>query len=169
MWILFTVCLIPVVCNGQSISREALVSSLELKAVTADEYCRLIHQRGVTFRPTVVDELRIRKAGRYLRSDIELILQAIRESYRVTILASDFQSLDTQEGGLAANVFEQLRDGVGTREEVQIIPLGKPITIQQGSSLARKLGEDNKAALVIWGWVRKSQLSISLRDLERPT
>lgn len=72
------------------------------------------------------------------------------------ILVADFRGVNNENIGLYELLLQQLRDSVGAYTDVQIEPLGKPITAEQGREVAVKEGREHNASIVLWGWFVKS-------------
>lgn len=59
--------------------------------------------------------------------------------------------------GLRNQIIENLNATFSTDKNIQIIPLNETITLAQGSPIARQLGQQYLADVVIWGWYRPTE------------
>jgi tetratricopeptide (TPR) repeat protein len=84
---------------------------------------------------------------------------------KVIILVADFQNLEPQSYGVTETIIEQLRQATSKYPDIQILPLGKTITVQEGSEVARSYGSNHKAAVVLWGWCRSTQVTTHVEVL----
>lgn len=87
---------------------------------------------------------------------------------RIVILIADFESVDGEGYGVTQQVIEQLRSAVAQYAEVEIQALDRIITAKEGSKVARELGQDRNAGIVLWGWCHKSQVTVHFDLLMRP-
>ena len=70
----------------------------------------------------------------------------------VVILVADFDGPKPQENRVTETILRELKDATKNYDEVRIVALEKAVTEQAGSDEARKLAEQKKADIVIWGW-----------------
>ncbi|MCU1267214.1 MAG: putative repeat domain protein [Acidobacteria bacterium] len=77
---------------------------------------------------------------------------------RTTILVADFRGVNNENVGLYEILLQQLRDSVAAYPDVEIQPLGKSITAEQGREVALREGREHHAAIVLWGWFVKSSV-----------
>ncbi len=71
-----------------------------------------------------------------------------------TVLVADF---DGPPGyGLTEMAIEGLRKTTKDFPAVRVVPLKQPITAQDGNEVARRIGAESNANVVIWGWYRRS-------------
>ncbi|HEY9152056.1 MAG TPA: hypothetical protein VIN60_04155, partial [Anaerolineales bacterium] len=59
--------------------------------------------------------------------------------------------------GLRNQILEQLNASLGGDKDIKIIPINETVTIAQGSTYARQLGQQYQADLVFWGWYRPTE------------
>jgi tetratricopeptide (TPR) repeat protein len=79
---------------------------------------------------------------------------------KTIILIANFESLDGQNYGVTERIIEQLRDETAQYPDVQVNALGKSVTAQEGSAIARAIATDHKATIFLWGWYRKAQENV---------
>jgi len=72
---------------------------------------------------------------------------------RVVILVANIDGPEEQYG-VTNELLEQLNSAIADYEDVQVISLGKIISVEQGSRYARSIGERYLADVVVWGWYR---------------
>ena len=85
---------------------------------------------------------------------------------RFTILVADFKSLSEQNFGVTEKIIQRLRLATNEYPEVSIQALGQTITEQQGSDVARKIGQERRARIVLWGYYNAPQGSNSSDNAE---
>ena len=130
-----------------------------------------IHKRKVAFPVDVQTIERLRGLGAGVKT-----IQALQEISKsqaggpqcdkihgeVTILVANFTSLDNQNAAITEILLGKLRNATKEFPEIKVQALGETITMQQGSDYAQKVGKDNKAAIVIWGWYKKSSTDVAV-------
>ncbi|NJP09731.1 MAG: hypothetical protein HC866_09780 [Leptolyngbyaceae cyanobacterium RU_5_1] len=80
----------------------------------------------------------------------------------IVILIADFEGPEPQNYRVTETIQENLENAIEEYSDVKVKALGKPITRQQGSKVAREEGEKEKAAIVIWGWYGKTKEVVSV-------
>jgi tetratricopeptide (TPR) repeat protein len=145
------------------IEKEGILLALRHGVLSKEKLLAQITSRGVDFRLTESDEQEIRKAGTYLgKRDLDDLITAIRESYKILILMAEFQSLDNQKLGVTEIAINQLRADIGNYSDTRFEYLKEAITAQQGDEFARRKGKELGASFVIWGWYSVSSLNVYL-------
>lgn len=71
---------------------------------------------------------------------------------KIIVLVADFTGPEPQKWAVTEKILEQLEQTLVEEPHVKLKALGQSITPQEGSEIARKLGQKYKATLVIWGW-----------------
>ena len=92
-------------------------------------------------------------------------------SERVIVAVAEFQGPDPQSYRVTELLLAHLRQVTKGYPEILILPLGRTISEQEGSSLAQAEGHKVKATAVIWGWYGKTEEKVLLTsnlDLLRP-
>lgn len=82
-------------------------------------------------------------------------IRRIRQEKIVVLIASFDGPENTY--GVQNKLIEKLRSETSGFEEVSIVPIKEVITTIDGSEYARKLGKENDADLVLWGWYRPTE------------
>jgi tetratricopeptide (TPR) repeat protein len=75
---------------------------------------------------------------------------------KTVVLVANFDGPE-ERYGVTNEVLENLNAAVAGYDDIQIISLGKTITVEQGSNHARSVGERYLADVVIWGWYRPTE------------
>jgi tetratricopeptide (TPR) repeat protein len=75
-----------------------------------------------------------------------------RPSPKFVVLVTHFDGPDEDKYRTTEILVEGLREATEKYPEVEIRALNRAVTVQQGPAEARKLGEENKASIVLWGW-----------------
>ena len=75
-----------------------------------------------------------------------------RPNRRFVILVADFEGPNPKSFRLSEIVVEEIRRATSSYRDIEIRPVARAITAQEGSTEARKLGQENGAAIVLWGW-----------------
>jgi len=75
---------------------------------------------------------------------------------KVVVLVAQFDGPE-EKYGVRDQILEQLREATKNYKDTEIIALDEVVTSAQGSEYAHKLGEDNRADLVIWAWYRPTE------------
>ncbi len=100
------------------------------------------------------------------------LYQQTRPPTKVIILVADFVGPEPEKYAVTASILEQLQTALRSEARVQVQALGKPITVQQGSDIAKETGREHKAAIVIWGWYAATKeaatISAHYEILEKP-
>jgi tetratricopeptide (TPR) repeat protein len=73
-------------------------------------------------------------------------------SPKFVVLVTHFDGPDEDKYRTTDILVERLREATEKYPEVEIRALSRTVTVQQGSAEARKIGEENKASIVLWGW-----------------
>jgi hypothetical protein len=74
----------------------------------------------------------------------------------VIVVLADFEGPDPQSYRVTEMLLANLRDIAKKHPQIEVFPLGRPISEQEGSSLALQEGRQRKASAVIWGWYGKT-------------
>jgi tetratricopeptide (TPR) repeat protein len=83
-------------------------------------------------------------------------------SDKTIILIADFPSLDGENYGVTEKIIEQLRASTTQFPDLKVETLKQPITAQEGSDVARAMGKERKATIVLWGWYKRTDANIVL-------
>ena len=90
----------------------------------------------------------------------------------VKILVAEFGGPEPQNYRVTETLLAKIREKTGEYKDVQVLPLGKTITESEGKNVARKLGQEQQADIVIWGWYGKTKdkvpLSVHFELLSKP-
>jgi tetratricopeptide (TPR) repeat protein len=78
---------------------------------------------------------------------------------KFTVLIADFSGPDLERYRVTETIFNRLRNSLKDYEDVSVESLGRSISEQEGSTIARSEGEKKKASVVIWGWYGVTQES----------
>jgi tetratricopeptide (TPR) repeat protein len=73
-------------------------------------------------------------------------------SPKFVVLVTHFDGPDENKYRTTDILVERLREATEKYPEVEIRALSRTVTVQQGPAEARKIGEENKASIVLWGW-----------------
>lgn len=84
-------------------------------------------------------------------------------SSKFVVLVMNFDGPEQDKYRTTDILIEGLREATEKYPEVEIRALSKTITAQQGSAEARRLGEENKASIVLWGWYGKTNTDVLLK------
>lgn len=75
----------------------------------------------------------------------------------VVILVAEFDGPDTQNNRITETILRQLREATDGYEDVKIVAFKQAVTEESGGSdEARKIAENRKADIMIWGWYGQS-------------
>ena len=72
----------------------------------------------------------------------------------ILLLVADFDESVPHDSHITENVLSNLRQKLGQFEDIQVRELGRVITKEEGSMVARSEGKKNHAAIVVWGWYK---------------
>jgi hypothetical protein len=90
----------------------------------------------------------------------------------VTILVAEFDGLEPQNYRVTDTLLNKIKEKTANYKDVQVVPLGKAITEREGKDVARQVGKEKKADIVIWGWYGKTKdkvpLSVHFELLTKP-
>jgi hypothetical protein len=90
----------------------------------------------------------------------------------VKILVAEFQGPQPQNNRVTDTILNEIREKTAGYKDVQVVPLGKAITEQEGKDVARQVGKEKQADIVIWGWYDKIKdkmpLSVNFELLTKP-
>ncbi|HBE57407.1 MAG TPA: hypothetical protein DEG17_27425 [Cyanobacteria bacterium UBA11149] len=90
----------------------------------------------------------------------------------VTILVADFEGPEPQNYRVTETLLQEIREKTGEYQDVQVVSLGKAITEKEGKDVARQVGKEKQADIVIWGWYGKTKdkvpLSVHFELLNKP-
>jgi len=81
---------------------------------------------------------------------------------KVIVLVARFDGPEPEKYRVTETILSRLREATEQYEDVEIAALGKVITEEQGSAVARAEGEKRKAAIVIWGWYGVTEEAVPL-------
>lgn len=88
------------------------------------------------------------------------------------VLIAEFDGPEKQNYRVTETILNQLREQTKDRSDIDIVALGDSITEQDGSKIAREIGEQRDALVVIWGWYGKTEnavpISINFEVLKKP-
>jgi tetratricopeptide (TPR) repeat protein len=70
----------------------------------------------------------------------------------VKILVAEFEGPDPQKYRVTDNILNEIRRKTEDYKDVEIVKLTRGITEGDGQKVARQIGQDQKADIVIWGW-----------------
>lgn len=70
---------------------------------------------------------------------------------KTIVLVADFEG--PPEYNVTESIISELRAATKGYDDVEIRSLGDAVSVQEGSSKARELGEEEKASIVLWGWI----------------
>jgi tetratricopeptide (TPR) repeat protein len=76
---------------------------------------------------------------------------------KVVVLVANFRSLDDQNDSVTEILIEKLREATADYSDIKIEPLGGTITALQGRDVARSMGKEHGARIVLWGWISKTR------------
>ena len=82
---------------------------------------------------------------------INPIYRAIPPRRTIVLVANFLGPEGSDEYGVTDHVLKQLRDELANEPTMEIRHLDEFITVGQGSEYARRMGDDNKATIVVWG------------------
>jgi len=71
---------------------------------------------------------------------------------KVVLLIATFDGPDPQKYRVTETVLARLRAALAPHNDVKVEALGRAITEEEGSTVARTEGQARKATIVIWGW-----------------
>jgi len=80
----------------------------------------------------------------------------------VIIMVAEFEGPDAQNYRVTSTIYEQLREATADHKEVKVKLLGKAISEKEGSEVARKEGQQQKASILIWGWYGKTKETVPI-------
>lgn len=83
-------------------------------------------------------------------------------SDKIVVLIADFDGRDPKKYGVTPFFIEKISEITQSMSYVSIKPISKPITAAEGFLTANKVGEENKANIVIWGWYVVSNQNITV-------
>jgi tetratricopeptide (TPR) repeat protein len=73
------------------------------------------------------------------------------------ILIADFDGPDPQKYRVTDNILSEIKRQTDSYKDVEVISLSKVIQERDGKNIARQIGHDKKADIVIWGWYALTQ------------
>jgi len=90
---------------------------------------------------------------------------------KMRVLVANLDGPD-REFGVTEAIIDQLRDALKEFSDVEVRALHQTITAQQGTPHARECGQKDGAAIVLWGWYRKTErkarIEVHFEVLRRP-
>ncbi|MEW6491631.1 MAG: tetratricopeptide repeat protein [Cyanobacteriota bacterium] len=90
----------------------------------------------------------------------------------VKILVAEFEGPEPQNYRVTDTLLNKIREKTASYKDVQVVPLGKAITEREGKDVARQVGKEKQADIVIWGWYGKTKdkvpLSVHFELLTKP-
>lgn len=117
----------------------------------------------IDFQPTLefLEELRL--MGRYpktfaiLNSKIAARLKVEKNSNEspkklIKVLVANFDNQSGPDRSLRDAIIAKLGQAIRNYPDVEVKSIRQQISVSDGRSVARKLGEENNADLVLWGW-----------------
>lgn len=75
-----------------------------------------------------------------------------RPNGRFLILVADFDGPNPKSFRVSDIIVEKIRLATRPYSDIEVRPLNRAITAQQGSSQANVIAQENSAALILWGW-----------------
>jgi tetratricopeptide (TPR) repeat protein len=89
----------------------------------------------------------------------------------VKILVAEFDGPDPQKYRVTENILRAIKGKTKDYKDVEIVGLENRITEREGKVVARKVGLEQKADIVIWGWYgatdEKAQVSVNFELLTK--
>jgi tetratricopeptide (TPR) repeat protein len=93
-------------------------------------------------------------------------------SQEVVVVVAEFDGPDPQNYRVTETILNQLRDATAAYPDVKLKALAEPVTEQMGSEVARDLGAQQNATIMIWGWYGKTDsavpISVNFEVLQPP-
>jgi tetratricopeptide (TPR) repeat protein len=90
----------------------------------------------------------------------------------VRVLVADFDGIEPQKYKVTENILNEIRQQTRQYQDIEIVAWGKAMTERDGPALARKLGAEQMADIVIWGWYsatnQNAQVSVNFELLNKP-
>ncbi len=90
----------------------------------------------------------------------------------VKILVAEFDGPEPQNYRVTETLLNKIKEKTDDYKDVQVVPLGKAITEREGKDVARQVGKEKQADIVIWGWYGKTKdkvpLSVHFELLTKP-
>ncbi len=80
----------------------------------------------------------------------------------VKILVAEFEGPEPQNYRVTDTLLNEIREKTADYKDVQVMPLGKAITEREGKDVARRVGKEKQADIVIWGWYGKTKDKVPL-------
>ena len=74
------------------------------------------------------------------------------EQKKVIVLVANFVGPSPEKYAVTETVLEQLKQATADNTNIEIRALGRPISVQDGDTVAIEAGLQNHASIVIWGW-----------------
>ena len=71
---------------------------------------------------------------------------------KVLVLVANFDGTNPENYRVTETVLSTIKEAVVNYADVEVKPLGKTITEAEGSDIARQIGKEEKATILIWGW-----------------
>ena len=71
---------------------------------------------------------------------------------KVLVLIANFDGPDQENYRVTETILSNIKIALNNYSDVEIKPLGRVITEADGSNIARTIGEQEKATILIWGW-----------------
>lgn len=98
--------------------------------------------------------------------------ELLEPDWRVKILVAVFEEPGALNYRVTDNILSEIRLKTDDYEDVKIVPLDKHITVREGKEVARQIGQEEKADIVIWGWYyttrERAQVSVNFELLKKP-
>ena len=79
---------------------------------------------------------------------------------QITILVADFEGEELDNYRVTDTILKNLKLATADYLDVRVKALGKTITEEDGSEVARKLGQRHNAAIILWGWYDKTETTV---------
>lgn len=71
---------------------------------------------------------------------------------KVLVLIANFDGPDQENYRVTETILSNIKNALNNYNDVEVIPLERVITEAEGSRVARAIGEQEKATILIWGW-----------------
>src|SRR5262245_14636177 len=83
-------------------------------------------------------------------------------SAEIILLLTDFGGSVPHDPHVKENLLRSLRQQLGQVEAAKVKELGRAITKEEGSQVARDEGRKNHAVIVVWGWYKMDAETVLL-------
>ena len=129
-----------------------------------------IRRRGVAFPVSAGELERLKRLGAGPRT-IQALQSYIKPQRisppatapnKVTILVAEFDGPDPKRYRVTEHIIKRLRRETREYSDISVEALGRAVSEQQGSKVAREIGQQRKARIVVWGWYGPTQDTVSV-------